>query len=317
MENRKLKRISERAWNALHDALCSYWYFKDNMRRWLAITLEEHPRLLAGIDFENDTKREASELIVDRLRRGEATYFDVTIDLLLQLSTFDDRFQEIERAERRYEQIGLVAAAQAALHEVQAVIADYGPEAERREQVLAEAEAAKEATKLRASHQAVLDQLKERYLELASSGKPHERGKALEGLLNDLFGLWDLDPNAEYSLDHEQIDGAFSFDTDDYLLEARWWNKPLEGKHVSYFKDNVEEKLKSTLGLCVSISGFTAGAKKKNSVSTSIIFADGTDLYNVLDGRIELPEMLKAKRQHAAKTGEPFLSSAKIVGDNT
>lgn len=309
-----MKRISERAWNALHDAFCSFWYFKPSMRRWLAIALQEHPRLLSGIDFDQDTKREASEVIIDRLRRGEDKYRDLVIDLLLQLDTFDPRFPEIERAERRYEQSGLVEQARRALDEVHAVVADYGAEAEARRQLLEEVEASRRAAELRSTHSAMLEELKQRYLELMSSSDPHRRGKALEKLLNDLFALWDLEPNAEYSLEHEQIDGAFSFDTDDYLLEARWWAKALEPKDIAYFRDKVEDKLKSTLGLCIAINGFTDGAETKNKVRTSLIFADGTDLFNVLDGRLTLTYMLKAKRQHAAKTGMPFLRSSEIIG---
>jgi hypothetical protein len=57
---------------------------------------------------------------------------------------------------------------------------------------------------------------------------PHARGRALETFLNELFRLFDLDPQAAYSLEREQIDGAFSFDTDDYVLEAFEADTPVE-----------------------------------------------------------------------------------------
>jgi hypothetical protein len=44
-----------------------------------------------------------------------------------------------------------------------------------------------------------------------NSDDPHSRGKDFEGFINWLFGLFDLEPRAAYSLDREQIDGAFRF----------------------------------------------------------------------------------------------------------
>lgn len=50
---------------------------------------------------------------------------------------------------------------------------------------------------------------------------PQQRGLTLEPFLRRLFTLFDLDPRSAFALQGEQIDGAFTFDTDDYLLEAR------------------------------------------------------------------------------------------------
>jgi hypothetical protein len=71
-----------------------------------------------------------------------------------------------------------------------------------------------------------IDALRGRYLDLHSSSEPHQRGKAFEVLLADLFLLFDMEPRLSYSLEREQIDGSLSFDTDDYILEARWRTEP-------------------------------------------------------------------------------------------
>jgi hypothetical protein len=41
---------------------------------------------------------------------------------------------------------------------------------------------------------------------------------------------------------------------------------------------------------------------------------DGSDIMAVLDGRIELPELLKRKRRHAAQTGEIYMRYQDMLG---
>ena len=140
-----------------------------------------------------------------------------------------------------------------------------------------------------------------------STDSPQERGYAFERFLNALFELWDLNPRAAYSIEHEQIDGAFTFRTDDYLLEARWWAESLQPKDLNNFRMKVDGKARNTLGLFVSISGFTDGAIAKHSHGqTPLILMDGTDLVPILEGRIALVEVLERKRRHAAETGNPM-----------
>ena len=69
----------------------------------------------------------------------------------------------------------------------------------------------------------------------------------------------------------------------------------------------VNSKARNTLGLYVSISGFTAGAIAKHSHGqTPLILMDGADLVPILEGHIELTEVLERKRRHAAETGNPM-----------
>lgn len=45
-----------------------------------------------------------------------------------------------------------------------------------------------------------------------------------------------------------------------------------------------------------------------------MILMNGADLSAIIDGRIELPELLTRKRQHAARTGEIYLDAYTILG---
>lgn len=44
-----------------------------------------------------------------------------------------------------------------------------------------------------------------------------------------------------------------------------------------------------------------------------MILMDGSDLNAVLDDRIKLPVLLRPKRQHAARTGEVFISAYQLL----
>ena len=69
-----------------------------------------------------------------------------------------------------------------------------------------------------------LEALKADFLAMsADSSDPQQRGLDFETFLYKIFALFDLEPRLEFSLEYEQIDGAMTFDTDDYIIEAKWW----------------------------------------------------------------------------------------------
>ena len=72
-----------------------------------------------------------------------------------------------------------------------------------------------------------LNELTRSYLDLLSSEDAQARGYRLEKILYGLFELFDLDPKASFKVIGEQIDGAFTFENIDYLLEAKWQKEPV------------------------------------------------------------------------------------------
>lgn len=67
------------------------------------------------------------------------------------------------------------------------------------------------------------------------------------------------------------------------------------------------QKSKNTLGLFISMSGFSLESLDYNStVLKSLILMDGADLYAVLDDRISLIDLLFRKRRYASETGNIF-----------
>ncbi|EDK72356.1 hypothetical protein TM7_0521 [candidate division TM7 genomosp. GTL1] len=145
-----------------------------------------------------------------------------------------------------------------------------------------------------------LGELKQLFHEMVKLSA-QERGYALEKLLNQLFALYDIDAKGPFKIVGEQIDGGFTLEGTDFLLEARWKQGLTEPKELRDFIGKVNSKLDNTLGLFISINGYEPTAKALNSGSRPVlILLDGADLMIALDDRIAFPQLLLRKKQHAA-----------------
>jgi hypothetical protein len=146
---------------------------------------------------------------------------------------------------------------------------------------------------------------------------PQQRGYLLERILRELFELFDLDPRASFRLSGEEIDGAFTFDNTDYLLEAKWRRDATAPADVDAFTSKVARKLDNTLGLFIAVNGFTSGVMQTQAAvgRRTTILMDGGDLLAVLEARIALDRLLLRKRRHASHTGEIFLPVGRILSE--
>ena len=76
----------------------------------------------------------------------------------------------------------------------------------------------------------------------------------------------------------------------------------------------VSRKLDNTLGLYISINGYSAdGVRVHGSGRSVLILMDGSDLTAVVEGRIDLNRLLLRKRRHASQTGNIYLKIHDIL----
>lgn len=157
--------------------------------------------------------------------------------------------------------------------------------------------------------------LHELYMQLLGKQDENERGLDLEKLLNETFALFEMRPQSPFRRVGEQIDGAFVLDRDSFLLEAKWQKKASNLADLRDLDGAVSSSLDNTLGLFVSISGFTDDALSGYIAGNRprIICMDGGDLFLVLDGRIDLPELLFRKKELAAQKRKIMVSAGDIV----
>ena len=117
-----------------------------------------------------------------------------------------------------------------------------------------------------------------------------------------------LAPKSSFKITGEQIDGAFTFNNDEYLLEAKWRNELTAIDDLDAFSGKLQRKLDNTLGLFISINGFSPDAISAFSSGRKLMFLmDGTDIMAILDERISLPDLLRQKKRAAAHTGNIYL----------
>lgn len=171
-----------------------------------------------------------------------------------------------------------------------------------------------ETDKYRAFNSKLAD-LKASYEKLCVDPDEQGRGFSLEIFLNELFSLFDLSPKSPFRRIGEQIDGAFALDRDHFLLEAKWQRKPVNLADLKVFDGTVESSLDNTLGLFISIEGFSSEAIEGYVLGRRprLICMDGSDLYLVLDGRIDLVDLLQRKKDIAVQKRLINATAADII----
>lgn len=160
-----------------------------------------------------------------------------------------------------------------------------------------------------------LEAIKQRFLLFHSATDKQARGYDLQQILYDLFALVDLEPRGAFRVQGEEIDGAFVLDGDDYLLEAKWQQVPVALHELRDLDGAVASNLDNTLGLFVAINGFSPDAlqRYREGGRPRLICMDGTDLMVVLEGQIDLGDLLRRKRSIAAQHGAVFVAARDIL----
>ena len=215
------KTVNPQAYIALADALTAVYWNKPPFELYVRGMLASCSEILAQLNFDQ-TKRESSNHLVNLLRANEACYLDVTIALMVDLANME-RFPNLEQ---QVDGTAMIAKAKAAVAELRTWTEKQRQTIQEREayaaSIAADAKEAMESRLFASDHEA----LKLRFLEMHTATDPHQRGRDFESFINELFKLYDLEPRASYNMEHEQIDGAFLHETDHYVLEAKWLNKP-------------------------------------------------------------------------------------------
>ena len=302
------KRIAPAAILALKEGLTRIYWYKRDLRGFLNQCLSR-PDLLARLNWQ-DLKRNIVGDLVDHLVQNEDTYQHELIGLMSAVCQVDD-FSHLlgledgkEKAER----------ASAAVNALRGQMTGHRDLQNEREQV---EKRKRDARRKLAQTTAVREELKEIkawYSDLALSKDPQRRGFLLERVLTRLFEVFDLDPKASFRITGEQIDGAFSFDGTDYLLEAKWQKRPVSASELDGLSGKLTRKLDNTLGLFLSVDGYSSDAiETVSSGRRMVILMDGSDLMAVLEGRIALDQLLLRKRRHAAQTGRIYLRVEEIL----
>ncbi|MBI5536036.1 MAG: restriction endonuclease [Deltaproteobacteria bacterium] len=294
-----MKAYSPVLLDALSDALRAAYWYKGDLRSFLERA--GTPAIFVGSLPWAGTKREIVRECVDRLaRRADGLEFlDRVIDALVEQ---DEDFPHLRRLE---DGTRLASDACNALRRLKDMLGkkSVAERAERaREEHRTEALRSAEAVRER---RASIKKLNERFVALCGATDAQRRGLDFQELLRDLFNIHDLEPRGSFARPGEQTDGSIRVDSTVLLVEARWTDALTSPGEVREFRTKVHDKLDNTLGLMVSMAGFTNEAQASASAGGRmlVVLMDGQDLAQVLQGLVDLAEMLRRKLRRAAEDG--------------
>jgi Restriction endonuclease len=154
--------------------------------------------------------------------------------------------------------------------------------------------------------------------ENASAQEKRKRGYQLEEFLKSLLLTDDLKPRIRFRPTGEEIDGSFELDARIFLLEAKWHADPLPASAIYTFKGKVDGKLIGTIGVFISMSGYSEDAI--NALTTgknlNVLLVDKNDIEaSVTHG---ISRVLRTKIRAAAEEGVvfyPFTSTLSTIDD--
>lgn len=292
-----MKKISTQEIIALKEALSVIYWKKEDLRDFVKLTLN-NSAIISTIDW-TVTKRESIKELLGRMTSRTDLYSEDLYNLLLAvvdindfsyLDFWDDDGSKKNKAKTAVENLRkhFKGHSQISHEDTEA----------RRIKLETEKNIAKNK-----SLADELDVLKNRFTTISLMKDKQKRGFELEPFLTDLFHLYDLDPKGSFKNYGEQIDGAFTFDHTDYLLEAKW-KRQVDRGDLATFSYKVESKLKIAMGLIITIDGLTPQAISPDF--KSIIIMDGSDIMAILENRVSLPDLLYKKRRKANETGNIY-----------
>lgn len=292
------RKISPQAILALKEALSVITWKKDDLKDFLKYSMD-NSAILGTINW-NGTKRESVKELVERMTNRPDLYQTDLMNLLLAVTDLTD-FPQLEF----WDEDGTKKAkAKKAVENLRKYTKGYIQITKEQEEAKKRREKSELKIAKNKSLQTELEELKKLFNKLATNTNFQQRGFEFEKFLNELFQLYELDPKASFKNHGEQIDGAFTFDGTDYLLEAKW-KQQVNRTDLATFTFKVENKLKIAMGLLITVEGLTPEAISPDF--KSIIIMDGMDLISILDGRVSLPDLLYKKRRKANETGNIYI----------
>src|ERR1700678_980302 len=292
------KKITPVAIISLKEALTKVYWYKRDLRTFLHTALGQSA-LLSGLNWD-DYKRNIVNALIDHMVRHEVRFQTELVTLMSEVSAVSD-FSHLEKLE---DGAAKAAEARLAVKALQNHTQGHDSLSEERSKLEERQQKAKERTARGDAIRHGLEKLNNDFITFLSEANHQRRGFLLEKMLRELFELFDLDPRASFRIVGEQIDGAFTFETTDYLFEGKWEASRIAAADLDVLAGKLSRKLDNTLGLFLSINGFTEDGVTTHSAGRRVmILMDGADLMAVLEGRIDLVQLLHRKRREASQTG--------------
>lgn len=112
-----------------------------------------------------------------------------------------------------------------------------------------------------------------------------------------------------------QIDGSITISGTTYLVELKFTREQAGAPDIDSLMQKVNDKADNTMGIMVSISGYSSVAVTGASGrKTPLLLIDHRHIYFLLAGSAMLGELVDRVRRHASQTGEALLPPEQFGG---
>lgn len=153
-----------------------------------------------------------------------------------------------------------------------------------------------------------LGELDERLKQLAAGLGTSQAGYDFQAWFYDLMDFYEISCRRPYTANGRQIDGAITVAGTTYLVELKFTSEQAGAGDVDSLYKKVREKADNTMGVLVSISGFSGVAVSGASgPGTPLLLLDHRHVYLALTGTVTFSEIIERVRRHASQTGEALL----------
>jgi hypothetical protein len=266
-------------------------------------------------DRQNISKFEIARVALERLSEGHQTHLRELREVVRRVVEYEDFStcwpEDVLKAK------GLVS-------EIRRVVEVKDSFTRIRQEKDAEAAARRSAATLKAKQaeekHRTMDSVRKDFFALFSMDDAAKRGKALESVLNRLFAAHGLLVREAFTVKGhcgegiiEQIDGVVEIDSYLYLVEMKWWNKPLGQGEIAPHLVRVYGRGSHARGIFISYTNFTEPAIStcRDAIAGGAVVVlcklqELVDVLNKYEDGVHLENVLKSKINAAILDRQPF-----------
>jgi len=282
-------------------ALKSFWR-KKALRKFLReCGISE--RFLSTWD-ETESKREFLDRLFDNLLKsdkGRSALLKIS-EFLMEQRTFPD-LKNWEDSDKKIKDA----------YDAVTKLRIYHKQQQEEIEKLVEKEKLKKEFKKRQSEitrtQQSLLKLNERLNGLAKKLGTQKAGYEFQNWFFDLLDFYEIINRRPYVHKGRQIDGSITLEGTTYLVELKFTSEQAGATDIDSFYRKVTSKADNTMGIMISISGYSSVAiQEASGERTPLLLMDHSHLYFVLSGTMDMKDLIERIRRHASQTGEAYLS---------
>lgn len=161
-----------------------------------------------------------------------------------------------------------------------------------------------------------LEDVKQALYRLTARQGTQEGGYDFQCWFYDQFlAHWETTSRKPYVHDGRQMDGSVSIDGVNYVVELKFTSGQAKVTDIDSLKAKVGKMSDNTMGLFISMGGYTTNARSDASGSrTTLLLLDYSHISLSLDAGMPFDDVVRRIARHASQTGEAFLPTDRFGG---